>query len=302
MVLSNFQLCDKIAVNHAGGTCMGDMKDLIREKYDQLSNVEKKVAKYVLDHYEESIMLSSVELAKAADTSNTAVIRYTKSLGFSGFIEYRRKIKEQHYPEQHVYDYLKKLERNNQDGNLVLNYLSSRITGLERYVKSLEIETLDEFCRTISQAETLYLAGVGSDEVVVHFLRNYLNVMGVKCIPVVEEGLALREKTFLMNEKDAILISAFPTLTSAELWVCKHAHSQGAKVLAITDSEVTAKQLGADCYAIVKDNLDTFFNSYLLSMAFCDALLLRYYELEKEQTTESIRKYHDIVEKPTEIL
>ena len=35
------------------------MKQRIKERYDQLSEKEKKVAKYIIDHYQQSMLLSS---------------------------------------------------------------------------------------------------------------------------------------------------------------------------------------------------------------------------------------------------
>ena len=61
------------------------MKQRIKENYDTLSSQEKKVAKFIIDNYQQSILLSSSELAQQSGVSNTAVIRFAKALGFHGF-------------------------------------------------------------------------------------------------------------------------------------------------------------------------------------------------------------------------
>ena len=45
------------------------MKQCIKEKYDTLSMQEKKVAKYIIDNYQQSILLSSAELAQQSGVS-----------------------------------------------------------------------------------------------------------------------------------------------------------------------------------------------------------------------------------------
>ena len=57
----------------------------------------KKVAKYIIDNYQQSILLSSAELAQQSGVSNTAVIRFAKALGFHGFLEYRREIRKEYW-------------------------------------------------------------------------------------------------------------------------------------------------------------------------------------------------------------
>ena len=48
------------------------MKQRIKENYDTLSSQEKKVAKFIIDNYQQSILLSSSELAQQSGVSNTA--------------------------------------------------------------------------------------------------------------------------------------------------------------------------------------------------------------------------------------
>lgn len=62
------------------------MKQRIKDKYDKLSNKEKIVAKYIIDNYQQSMLLSSTELAKISGVSDTAVVRFAKSLGFKVFL------------------------------------------------------------------------------------------------------------------------------------------------------------------------------------------------------------------------
>ena len=89
------------------------MKQCIKEKYDTLSMQEKKVAKYIIDNYQQSILLSSAELAQQSGVSNTAVIRFAKALGFHGFLEYRREIRKEYVPAQLVYASLPLMDRDN---------------------------------------------------------------------------------------------------------------------------------------------------------------------------------------------
>ena len=58
------------------------MKQCIKEKYDTLSMQEKKVAKYIIDNYQQSILLSSAELAQQSGVSNTVLQKLSASMDF----------------------------------------------------------------------------------------------------------------------------------------------------------------------------------------------------------------------------
>ncbi len=266
------------------------MKQRIKERYDQLSEKEKKVAKYIIDHYQQSMLLSSAELAQQSGVSNTAVVRFAKDMGYSGFIEYKKAWRKEYIPVQKVYASLPLMERG-KEGDYLHNYFRSLLRDITGFIDSIDVTILTRMADQIMKSKRLYLVGFGSDEVVVSFLKNYLNLMGIQCIPVVEEGLALREKLFLMDSNDTVFMAAYPTLMESEVWVGKFAKSRGATLLVISDSEITAKQVGADIYAAFYESTDNFFNSYVLPMAFCNALLLHIFESYPKQITRSMERY-----------
>lgn len=57
----------------------------IRSKYNMLRPSEKKVADYVLAHPNEIVNLPVTELARRANASDAAVIRFSQAAGFQGF-------------------------------------------------------------------------------------------------------------------------------------------------------------------------------------------------------------------------
>lgn len=270
------------------------MKQVIKEHYPMLSETNQKIAKFVIDNYQKSMLLGSAELASAAGVSNTAVIRFAKALGFSGFLAYKRKLKEEYTTTQKVYSSLSLMEPVGSSG-YISDYFSSLVKDLEVFIGSFDNQTVDQFCQEIDKSKTLYIMGIGSDETVVTFLRNYLNIMGIRCVPVIEEGLTLREKLFQIGEGDTLLLSAFPTIMEDERWAAEYARDKGARLLLITDSEITANELDSDLFVIIRESHDIFFNSYILPMAFCNALLLRFYELYTDKTTRSMKFYDEML-------
>lgn len=272
-----------------------NIKQRIKEEYEGLSPACQKVAKFVIDNYQQSMLLSSSELAEAAKVSHTAVIRYTKALGFSGFLEYRNSLKTEYTSTQKVYSYLNMMQPDDQ-GGYIGEYLNALRGDFDTFTKNLNQASLDAFCSTILKAETVYIMGIGSDSVIIDFLKNYLNVMGIKVVPVYEEGLTLREKLFLLSSKDVLLLAAYPTLMEDERWASDYALSKGADLLVLTDSEITAKTLRATQYINVLESSDTFFNSYVLPMTFCNLLLLRLYELAPEKTAKAMKEYQDMLQ------
>lgn len=272
------------------------IRQLIKQKLDLFSKKELSIAKYVLDNYQQSMMLSSTELAKVSKVSDTTVIRFTKTLGFRGFYEYKNAIKKEYVPTQKVYASLASLEDERKGASSLLNWYFKGIThDFIDLIDSMPLGIINKMADTIMSSDTVYLFGVGSDEVVVHFLKNYLTVMGIKCVSITHDGLALKEAFFLLNEKDCVIMCAYPTLQTSEKWVAKHCHLRQAKLLLLSDSEITAKHLKPSLSIEVKDGPETFFNSYVLQLMFCNALLLSIYEKYTDKTTCAMKTYQEML-------
>ena len=73
---------------------MKDMKELLHSAH--LTKTQKIIAEYVLDNASEACFMTSTELAEALQISHSSVMRFTKDLGFSGYTEFQRVIREQY--------------------------------------------------------------------------------------------------------------------------------------------------------------------------------------------------------------
>ena len=272
------------------------IRNRIKENYETFSAKELRVAEYVMKNYQQSMLLSSTELANAAGVSDTTVVRFAKSLGFSGFLQYRNQIKKEYVPTQKVYASLSSLadEQKNEEA-LIPWYFHGLLKNCNDFFNQIPESQIEKMVRLIKEAETVYLFGIGSDVVIAHFLENYLRLMGIQCITITEEGLAMKEKFFAMKEHDCLFMSAYPTLEQSDYWVCDYVKRKNAKLLLLTDSELTAHKLNADVSINVKETLDTFFNSYVLSMGVCNAILLKMYELYPTDVSESMKSYQNMM-------
>ncbi|MGN0710756.1 MAG: MurR/RpiR family transcriptional regulator [Anaerovoracaceae bacterium] len=272
------------------------IRNLIRQKFDSLSSKEKLVAQYVLDNYQQSMLLSSSELAEMAGVSDTTVVRFAKSLGFSGFLQYRNTIKKEYVPTQKVYASLAVLEEERTSSSSLLDwYTGALLSDISGFVKNMPVDKINQMAHEVLNCDKLYLFGIGSDSTVVQFLNNYLPLLGIQCVLVTEEGLALKEKLFLMSNNDCMLMSAYPTLGPDDYWAAAYAKQKNAKVILLSDSDITARRLQADISVSIEDGPETFFNSYVIQMIFCNALLLQIYELDKESCTKSMKAYQDML-------
>lgn len=261
--------------------------------YDEFPAGEKKIAKYIVDNYHDILTLSSGELAKNSGVSDATVVRFAKSLGYKGFLQFRNELKSEFRNIKRPY-YISLSMEGKIDDEAINRYFSAMSVDARQFVDSLDLHSVEKTARSILEADTVYLFGVGSDRIAIQYLNNYFPLMGIKTVTILEEGLALREKIINLSEQDFLVMASFPNVQRDEFWVSEYARARGAGVFLITDSDVTAKCHEIENYVVTKSSLNAFYNSSVLTMYFCDILLMKLKELAPERTQSTLKRYEEI--------
>lgn len=269
------------------------LKEKIMASYDEFPAGEKKIAKYIVDNYHDILTLSSGELAKNSGVSDATVVRFAKSLGYKGFLQFRNELKSEFRNIKRPY-YISLSMEGKIDDEAINRYFSAMSVDARQFVDSLDLHSVEKTARSILEADTVYLFGVGSDRIAIQYLNNYFPLMGIKTVTILEEGLALREKIINLSGQDFLVMASFPNVQRDEFWVSEYARARGAGVFLITDSDVTAKCHEIENYVVTKSSLNAFYNSSVLTMYFCDILLMKLKELAPERTQSTLKRYEEI--------
>ena len=66
-----------------------DVLSKVRGFYTSLSSSEKKVAGFVLEHYQETIRMTLADVAQESGVSDATVLRFCRSIGYSNWLEFK---------------------------------------------------------------------------------------------------------------------------------------------------------------------------------------------------------------------
>ena len=70
---------------------MGDgVFERIRRLYGDLTDARAKVARFIVDHWDEAAFMSAAKLGEAAGVSESVAIRLAEELGYKGYPELRQ--------------------------------------------------------------------------------------------------------------------------------------------------------------------------------------------------------------------
>ncbi|MFD1362144.1 MurR/RpiR family transcriptional regulator [Lentibacillus salinarum] len=133
---------------------------ILKEMVNRLPPSERKIAEYILNNPEESILLTALSLGEKSETSSAAVIRLCKSLGFSGFQELKIRVTGDLQAESS--NEYRDIEPNEGYRNIIDKVTSNTIQTLKETVDIMSEKQLENAVTALSNAKSIIFFGVGA--------------------------------------------------------------------------------------------------------------------------------------------
>ena len=135
-------------------------RDHIRTIYEHLSPGYRRIADFLLTHYQDAAFMTAAQVAKQATVDTALVVRFAQRLGYPGYPELIGEIQEDVKRDlRAVYE---PPEGDDSPGQILRRYLMQDRNTLEYMHLHLDVETLDIVVDAILHASRLFVVGEGS--------------------------------------------------------------------------------------------------------------------------------------------
>jgi DNA-binding MurR/RpiR family transcriptional regulator len=220
---------------------------------ENLRKSERKVATLVLENPNYVVDSTMAAVADAAEVSEPTVMRFTTSLGFSGFQQF--KIQLARTLALGLPATLSFVSEGDTNADISQKIFDQTISSLDRTRRSLDIEQISKAAEAILHARSVLFAGLGASGIVAHDAQQKAVLFGVPCSAPEDVHQQFMEASMASPDTVVVVISNVGR-TKSILDVAKAARSNGATVIAISrgESPITAE---CDIPLIVKTFEDT---------------------------------------------
>ena len=249
--------------------------DKLQEIMPTLSKGHKKIAEYIMTRYDKAAFMTASKLGRIVGVSESTVVRFATELGFEGYPELQRALKE--YTSNKLTTVQRIDVMNDQlSGNDVYEKVLNM--DIDKIRKTLEESDRDEFYRTVDTlcaAKNIYVIGARSAAVLARFLSFYFNMMfdNVKLVHTTSTS-EMFEQILNIGENDIMIGISFPRYSTHTVKAFRYAHEQGAKVIAITDSKASPLAEYADNMLLARSDMVSFADSLVAPMSVINALIV----------------------------
>lgn len=198
---------------------------LINSYYPSLTNSEKKVANYVLEHLTKVIYYSVTDLSYEANVGETTVLRFCRKIGMKGYQEFKLII-AQSISEAEKDDELK-------SNNLIDTISNNTIIGLEETASMISEADLNAAIKLLHEAKSIHFFGVGTSGVTALDAKSRFLRIGKQTSAIVDSHLQAMSAAALTKD-DVVVALSITGSTRDTLETLEITRESGAKIIAVT--------------------------------------------------------------------
>ena len=247
----------------------------IKEKYSSFSKSHKKIATYVVEHYDKSAFMTASKLGSIVEVSESTVVRFAYELGFDGFPEFQSALQELIKNKLTTVQRMEITSSKMEEKDILRSVMQSDIDKLKQTMDYIESEVFLSAVERLSKAEKIYILGARTCSSIASFLGFYLNMISdnVKTIAT-NSASETFEQIYRVGSNDAVIAISYPRYSVRTLNAVKYAANKGCDIIAITDSEEAPINDYATHSLIAKSDMTNFVDSLVAPLSLCNALVV----------------------------
>ncbi len=252
-----------------------DLFELLEDKKSNASKSHRKIADFILTHYEKAAYLTAAKLGESVGISESTVVRFASELGFEGYPDFQRALQEAMRNRltavQRIAVTLDRLK----DGEVLRKVLQNDIEHITKTLEQTTDTAFNAAVDSIISAKHIYIMGIRSSAALASFMGYYFKLM-LPNVTIVETGSRseLYEQLMRLDSKDLLIGISFPRYSKQTVNALAYARAKGADSIAITDSKDSPIAENAANVLLAKSDMVSFVDSLVAPLSLINALIV----------------------------
>ena len=212
----------------------------IKQKYNTLTPVEKKIADYIVSNSHSVISMSVSDFAENAGVVKSAIIRCCKTLGFDGYSEMKISLAMELSKNKQL-GFVPYIDKNDNARGIVEKVFSANVKTLHDTAEKIDIGTLEKIVDAIDKANVIYIYGIGTSAVIASDFQYRLTQVGYTAICFTDVP-SMKVSTLNIKKGDfafGVSNSGQTTATADALTLAREMGAQTACITSYPDSYIT---------------------------------------------------------------
>lgn len=252
-----------------------NLTSLILSHMPEFSKGQKRIAQYILEHYDEAAFMTALKLGETVGVSESTVVRFAAELGFDGYPNLQKAVQELVRSKLNSIQRIEVTRARMADDEVLDHILSYDMANIRQTLDELPRDTFYRAVDVIINARKVYIFGAGSCRSLANFTAYYLKMLlGDIHLVYTSSEMEILEEMFHINENDVLIGLSFPRYSSKAVKTLHFAHSRRAQIVAITDSQLSPIAPLADHLLLAHSDMATIVDSLVAPLSIINALIV----------------------------
>jgi DNA-binding MurR/RpiR family transcriptional regulator len=253
----------------------GDVMDELRRRYDRLTQSQKRIAEYIVEH-PQAVAFSTVDqMAGELEVNPSTIVRFTYRLGLNGFPDLQERMRELVRGQlSRTGDPINEGQAaGHLEGTSFGASLSHDWQNLHRTIAGLDADAFNRAINLLVRSRRVYVVAGFTTFPVAHYFALVLDRLRTDVSLLASNDAFATPRLVEIKPEDCVLAVTFPRYARGTHRVAMWAKENKAKVIAITDSPISALGQVADVVLLAASAGTGMQNSMVAPMAIANALL-----------------------------
>ncbi len=267
----------------------------MEERMPEFSKGQKRIARYILDHYDKAAYMTASRLGSIVEVSESTVVRFAIEVGFDGYPEMQRALQEL------IRTRLTAVQRVDVTNNLIGDedvldkVLGADSEKIRRTLDEIDRKSFNDAVDKIAGAGSIYIIGVRSSSTLAGFLNFNLRMIldNVKLVGT-SSGSEIFEQIMNIGRGDVLIAISFPRYSKRLINAVEYAQSAGADVISITDSRQSPIAAGANQLLLARSDMVSFVDSLVAPLSIINAVIVAVARKKPDEVRERLEKLEHI--------
>ncbi|MFZ2218388.1 MAG: MurR/RpiR family transcriptional regulator [Rhodoferax sp.] len=254
----------------------------IARDFESLSRQLKAIARHVEHHRSQLGIQSIQQVASLCDVQPSAVVRFAKHFGFTGFTAlqklFRDGLAQQISPSRNYQARIRQAiesgARDLSSAEIAHALIGGGIAGMEELQRSLQEPAFEDSVKLLAEADSIWLMATRRSFAVSTYLAYALQHTDKRIHHITSSGSMQEGQLRGMRPEDVLIAVSFAPYAEETESIVRQAHERGACIIAITDSRLSPLARFATCSLLVQETSVFGFRALTNSMAVAQSLFM----------------------------
>ena len=265
---------------------------VIKSNYNNLTSKEKLVADYILNNFEKIVTMSVNELSNNAGVVKSVVIRCCKTLGFSGYSEFKIALAGE-LAKNKEFNFVPYIDKADNCGDVLDKIFSANIKTLNDTALGIDRNVLKNLIDELQKANKIFIYGVGTSSGIVNDFQYRLMQLGFTAFCFTDVA-SMKVSALNIKSGDVAIGISNSGRTFATVDALKLARENGAKTACLTSFSNSAIIKQSDFPLVIySDEIEypiEAISSRIAHISVLDSILISLSAQKYEQAVERSAK------------